>query len=154
MRESCGRGEPARLDFSARDAQCDVLRDGRIQQENLLRHIGDRHARLAVAVIEGDAVDLEAACCRHQQPGDQIDQSRLAGTVRTHQADRGAGGDAQRCIARRAAAPVAKRNIVSRMSRRGRCRQESSAAAAYGTRLRAAANRGLSPQTRLARCEF
>ena len=64
--------------------QCLPGREERIEDE-LLRHDADGEPRLSPGRVEVVSVDFNLAAALHDQPGQDIDQRRLAGTVRTQQ---------------------------------------------------------------------
>src|SRR6185312_9989918 len=84
------------VDPPERLAKSDVLRDARVQQHERLRYVSDRGApRLPIALVESGSIHPYGALVRHEQPGDDIHQSRLARAVGADDAYRRAGGNAR-----------------------------------------------------------
>jgi hypothetical protein len=86
----------APVDRGRRPAERDVFGDGCVEDENVLRHVGDGGSpRAPVAVVERDAVDHYLPGFRRQQPGENVEQRGLARAVGTDHAHGGPGRNAQ-----------------------------------------------------------
>src|SRR5213075_2663718 len=74
----------------------DVLRDARREEHRLLQYDGELAAQVDQAVLpQVDAVEQNRAVRRVVEPGEQVDDRRLAGAGRSHDAEPRTGRDVE-----------------------------------------------------------
>src|SRR6266511_5534862 len=97
LRRDASFAQPRRIDLSVQQAECDIARNGIVNEENILWHITDGslprgHQRRCKRLV----VDQDLACGWLVQAKQQINESRFSRAGRTDHTERSVLRDDQR----------------------------------------------------------